>query len=139
MRITLRTSSILALVVALGVGTTGCAASSVSTAHPAASSSSSSAADDEIPRHDLSDERAVAWTRFEVVDDHHLRLFFSSGDPECYGARAEVRESETAVIVGVIVGILPDAPGTCTAVARFSSIVVTTDQPIGDRVIQPLG
>lgn len=120
----------------LAVGS-GCVASRDSGAQPA-QSSSYGAPVDQTPRTDLTNEQAVEWTRYEVVTDHELRIFFTSGDPKCYGSRAVVTENGSSVNVEVIEGTVPGAPSLCTAVASLVSIIVKTDDPIGNRTVLPL-
>jgi hypothetical protein len=93
---------------------------------------------DDIPRTDLSQERAVDWQRYELIDEHRIRVFFSAGSKSCYGTRAVVEETESTVEIAVIEGRLPGAPDVCTLIARQASILVETSQPVGDREVIPL-
>lgn len=93
---------------------------------------------DDTPRNDLSQERAVDWQRFELVDDNSVRVFFSAGSKSCYGTRAVVEETDEAVEIAVIEGRFPGAPDICTLIARQASILVETSQPVGDREVIPL-
>lgn len=93
---------------------------------------------DDTPRNDLSQERAVDWQRFELVDDNSVRVFFSAGSKSCYGPRAVVEETDEAVEIAVIEGRFPGAPDICTLIARQASILVETSQPVGDREVIPL-
>lgn len=93
---------------------------------------------DDTPRNDLSQERAVDWQRFELVDDNSVRVFFSVGSKSCYGTRAVVEETDEAVEIAVIEGRFPGAPDICTLIARQASILVETSQPVGDREVIPL-
>lgn len=90
---------------------------------------------DDTPRNDLSQERAVDWQRFELVDDNSVRVFFSAGSKSCYGTRAVVEETDEAVEIAVIEGRFPGAPDICTLVARQASILVETSQPVGGREV----
>lgn len=92
---------------------------------------------DDTPRNDLSQERAVDWQRFELVDDNTIRVFFSAGTESCYGTRAVVEETDEAVEIAVIEGKIPGAPDVCTLIARQASILVETSQPVGDREVIP--
>lgn len=93
---------------------------------------------DDKPRNDLSQERAVGWQRFELVDENTVRVFFSAGSKSCYGTRAVVEETESTVEIAAIEGKIPGAPDVCTLIARQASILVETSQPVGDREVIPL-
>jgi hypothetical protein len=146
----------LVLVAALGAGcggqgpgsgeTTGAAptsggspASGDSTASPAPTQSDTGGpVPDEQPRDDLANEQVVEWTDYEVVSDRQVRLFFATGTPDCYGARAVVDEDGEAVRVATVVGTVPGAPENCSLVGRQASILVTTDAPLEGREVVPL-
>lgn len=93
---------------------------------------------DDVRRDDLTHERVVEWTHYDEVAENQLRFFFMAGTPSCYGSRAVVEESGTAVSVAVIEGTLPDAPDACTDEGRFASLLVETDAPVGEREVLPL-
>lgn len=128
-------ASTLLAIVGAGCGSAGGGTGSPgggSTAHSASTGPTAGTTDDQ-PRDDLTDEKAVEWIRYERISPHRLRVFFTTGDPKCYGSRAIVRQSSTQVAVAVIVGVLPGAPKQCTAIGRYASLLVTLDAPLGDR------
>ena len=94
-------------------------------------------ANDIRQRTDLHDEHASSWSRYDVVSDHSVRVFFYMGDPTCHGVRATVNENATTVRIGLLEGALPDAPSECAAMAMSASLLVTTHDPIGTRSIIP--
>ena len=116
--------------------------SSGSTASPPFDSSQAPQPDatevDEPHRNDLTNERAVDWERHEIVDENSIRVFFTAGTSSCFGARAVVEETDTAVEIAVIEGTFPDAPGACTLEARGATILVETEQPVADRDVVQL-
>ena len=149
--------AVVALVAALGAcarpdpgagGTTEDPAPATGTSAPASGGSTSHAAPtqdttgqappDEEPRTDLTDQQVVEWTDYEVVSERELRFHFPTGTPECYGARTEVRQDGSNIQVATIVGLLPDAPQECSLVGRPASILVTTEEPVGDRTVEHL-
>ena len=97
-----------------------------------------SRAPDESARSDLTSESVTRWTRYERAGDRGLRLFYSGGDPECFGARAVVEETADTVRAAVVTGRLPGAPEVCRQVATRSSIVVSLQQPLGERRVEHL-
>lgn len=90
---------------------------------------------DEVQRDDLENEHVIEWQRYEQVSDTQIRVFFTTGSPRCYGARAVVEESAETVEIATIEGTLPDAPEVCTLEARFVSMLVETQNVIGDREV----
>jgi hypothetical protein len=88
-------------------------------------------------RSDLRDEVDLDWTRAEVVDDTHVRVFFVGDTPRCHGIRATVEESADTITIVLRQGTLPDAPEACEAVAYQGSTLVTLRDPVGDRAIVP--
>lgn len=118
---------------------TSAPASGSSTSHPAPTQEATGPAPpDEEPRTDLTDQQVVEWTDYEVVSERQVRFHFPTGTPECYGARTEVRQDGSGIQVATIVGLLPDAPAECSLVGRPASILVTTEEPVGDRAVEHL-
>lgn len=118
---------------------TSAPASGGSTSHAAPTQDTTGQAPpDEEPRTDLTDQQVVEWTNYEVVSERQLRFHFPTGTSECYGARTEVQEDDSGIQVATIVGLLPDAPGECSLVGRPASILVTTEEPVGDRAVEHL-
>ena len=114
-------------------------ASDASTAHPAPLSSGTAPSGvDEPPRTDLEHEKVVEWSHFEIVSERQLRFFFLTGDPNCYGSRAVVREDPSKVEVATLVGTLPNAPSHCERVGRMGSLLITVAQPVGERHVSHL-
>lgn len=130
-----------ATIVLIGFLVAGCHAvsSDGSTAQtPSQTNAQPTAAPDETPRDDLTRESVTPWTRYEKVSPNQLRFFYTGGDPACYGVRVATQEIETTIKVAIIVGTKPDAPTTCTLVASLSSVLLTTDKPVGTRTVTPL-
>lgn len=67
-------------------------------------------ASDIQPRDDLKNERVSSWSRYEIVDDTTIRIFFTGGDPKCFSARAIVEESPSEIRVALVEGSIPEAP-----------------------------
>lgn len=86
---------------------------------------------------DLHDERPASWSRYEIVSDHSIRIYFTQGDPKCYGVRATVEEDTTTVRISLYFGTIPGAPNVCTAVGMLASLLLTTRDPIGTRSVIP--
>lgn len=86
-------------------------------------------------RTDLHNERVSSWSRYEVVSNHSIRVFFTMGDPQCHGVRAAIDEDTTAVRITLYEGTLPDAPTECTTLAASASLLVATRDPVGTRSV----
>jgi hypothetical protein len=105
--------------------------------HPAETTTEMSPTDVQ-PRDDLADEHAVEWIRSEQPSDREVRVYFLMGNPKCYGARAQVRETPNEIEIAVMEGTLPDAPENCALVAAEASILITLDMPVASRrITQP--
>lgn len=117
-----------------------CAAPSgeLSMPQPAAISQEDTTVNDDTPREDLLDESAHPWQRYEVVDEHHVRVFVTMGTETCYGLRAEVQETNNAIAIATITGTLPEAPVGCTRELREASLLIETQQPVGERPVTHL-
>lgn len=127
--------------VLIGLLLAGCGAASSggSTAHPdSGTSPPPSARPDDTPRNDLTRESVVPWSRYEQVAANQLRLFYTGGDPACYGVRVATQETDTTIQVATLIGTKPGAPAECTLIASLSSVIVTTGTPIGTRTVTHL-
>ncbi|MDZ4270899.1 MAG: hypothetical protein U1D00_35405 [Mycobacterium sp.] len=73
-----------------------------------------------------------AWSR--TADERAVRLHFTIGTPDCYGASATVRETAEDVIVDLRTGTLPRAAGrACIMIALFAGLDVPLQSPLGAR------
>lgn len=88
-------------------------------------------------RTDLHNVHVSSWSRYEVVSDHSVRVFFTMSDPQCYGVRAAIDEDTTTVRITLYEGALPEAPAACALLAASESLVVTTHDPVGTRSVVP--
>jgi hypothetical protein len=86
-------------------------------------------------RANLENERTSSWDHYEIVSPHSIRIYFTLGDPDCYGARAVVHEDPSTVHIRLLEGTLPGAPSVCTDVGMYASLLVTTHDPIGTRSV----
>lgn len=102
---------------------------------PNSHSDGETAATDVQPRSDLIGETMQPWSRYEQVSEDQLRFFVTTGTPYCYGVRYDLVETADTVQVATFTGELSDGPQTCTAEAVEVSVLVSTEQPIGDRAI----
>lgn len=136
----------LAAAALLLVSTTGCTAgggesppSSATTdaGYDPTAKSPTQSTNDIQQRTDLHNEHASSWSRYEVVSDHSVRVFFYMGNPQCHGVRAAVDEDAATVRITLYEGTLPDAPAECTLNAASASLVVTTRDPVGTRSVIP--
>lgn len=108
-----------------------------STGHPADTAPGVGTADVQ-PRNDLRAEHGVEWIRSEQLGEREIRVHFLMGNPNCYGVRAQVRETAEAVEIRVFEGRLPGAPENCSLNAAEASLLVSTDAPVaGRRITQP--
>jgi len=83
---------------------------------------------------DMVAERLSSWQDYTVVSDTELRFAFYSGNPACYGVRSVIQEDEDEVRVATISGTLREAvDSACTQEARYVSLTVELDQPLGER------
>lgn len=135
----LSVSALLCSGALLGCASEGSPDTPVSTTSVSTQPEESEVADiDDTPRNDLSQERAVDWQRYELVDGNTLRVFFSAGSTSCFGTRAVAQETDEAVEIAVIEGRFHGAPDVCTLIARQASILVETSQPVEVREVIPL-
>lgn len=86
----------------------------------------------------LESERPQPWTEYEELSDTELQFTTWMGTPTCYGIRYQVEETEEEVSVGLITGVLPEAPENCTAEAVEAEITVELEEPLGDREVTEL-
>lgn len=95
---------------------------------------------DEISRDDLIDEKRSGWDEISRLDENTLEVMTWSGDENCYGFRAEVIETPEDITITVFEGRKPrskfDPMGTkCLAIGRHAALIITTEDPIGDRTV----
>lgn len=90
---------------------------------------------DEISRNDLTNESAVRWSEYQIVDETHLRVTFSGGHQPCTGHRVEVTETTDSIIVDLFAGSPPSSPDQCLLHDMDGTILVELKDPIGDRKI----
>ena len=84
-------------------------------------------------------EHLSSWQEYSTSSETELQLAFYSGNPACYGVRSVVQEDEAEVRVATISGTLPDAvDSACTQEARYVSVVVELEAPLGEREVVPL-
>jgi len=84
-------------------------------------------------------ERLSSWQNYEVVSNTELQFAFYSGNPACYGVRSVLEEDADQVRVATISGTLLEAvDSACTQEARYVSLAVELDEPLGDREVVPL-
>lgn len=84
-------------------------------------------------------EHLSSWQEYSTSSETELQLAFYSGNPACYGVRSVVQEDEAEVRVATISGTLPDAvDSACTQEARYVSVVVELEAPLGERDVVPL-
>lgn len=98
-----------------------------------------------VPRHsivkqrdDLSHEHVRQWSNARELSGNRLRVDFTMGTPKCHGARAVVKERADTIDIAVMEGTLPDAPRNCTLETMLASVVVTLDEPVGERSLRHL-
>ena len=88
---------------------------------------------------DMVAERLSSWQDYTVASDTELQFAFYSGNPACYGVRSVLEEDEDEVRVATISGTLLEAvDSACTQEARYVSLTVELDQPLGERDVVPL-
>lgn len=76
--------------------------------------------------------RIESWSR----DGDGLRVNFTAGTPQCYGAHVTSRETPVAVTVEVSVGSRPEAADRmCIAIALDATMDVPLNGPLGDRTV----
>lgn len=70
------------------------------------------------------------------ISPNTIAIHFVTGTPECYGADAQVTETDTEVIIALRTGTLPEAADkACIMVAVFGTMQMTLQSPLGDRKI----
>jgi len=93
---------------------------------------------DDVQRNDLVRERLNAWSKYEIISDTSIRVFFSTGTQRCYGNRAVLVETPEEIRVAIVEGNVPELPVACTADAKLTSFLLHTRHPISGRKIIPL-
>lgn len=106
--------------------------------------SESSAAGEEIPAGQLEDSHSSTWEKVEIVDDHHVRLYYTiSPWLPCERRAVTVAETESDVTFTLYIGQIAHSDQICGASEPRSrdmsghseSILAVTQNPIGDRRI----
>ncbi|MGE2837157.1 hypothetical protein [Mycobacterium sp. SMC-4] len=79
--------------------------------------------------------RPQAFSR--LPDDRTVRLYFTSGTPQCYGATATAEERPDEVVVSLRTGTLPHlGDRACILIALVGAIDVPLQQPLGMRAVR---
>lgn len=90
-------------------------------------------------RDELIDPQPVEWRSWRAAEGTVVEFVVTAGPAACFGAQAEVVETETEVRVGLRVGRLPEAADReCPAVTLESVVPVALAADLGARQIQPL-
>lgn len=87
------------------------------------------------PSTSLSHEHDLSINSYAVVSDATLRLYFIGGTDSCYGYRVDIQETDTQVAVRLVEGLIPGAPEACTMQAVYYTMIVTLQQPLGNRTV----
>ncbi|MFD0366131.1 hypothetical protein ACFQZZ_32235 [Nocardia sp. GCM10030253] len=75
----------------------------------------------------------TSWTR---VADDRIAVNFQTGAPECYGADASAKETDSTVTIELRSGTRADAVGRmCTMIAVFGTLEVPLKAPLGNRQV----
>lgn len=83
-------------------------------------------------------EQIVEWLEYKVTDTHELTFVVLTGTDTCYGLRTVVDETDEAIEVAIVEGVLPDAPTHCTMVARYEKLKITTTAPAEELKVRSL-
>ncbi|BBX19664.1 hypothetical protein MDUV_45240 [Mycolicibacterium duvalii] len=79
--------------------------------------------------------RPQAFSR--LPEDRRVRLYFTSGTPQCYGASATAEERSDEVVVTVRSGTVPHAVDrACILIALVGAIDVQLREPLGGRIVR---
>ncbi len=88
------------------------------------------------PANSMVSDTITPWESAEKVDEHTITVNFMNGTPACYTAYATVSEDTNRIVITVHTGIKTSAPDVCTMEMREDSVIVHTQQEIGNtRVI----
>jgi hypothetical protein len=88
------------------------------------------------PRAGLVDLRPHPWDEAVPLRPAELLVTFYGGVEECYGLdRVEVEERRKTVTITLFTGRVPQAE-VCIEIAVYQGVVVTLDEPVGDRTIR---
>jgi len=71
----------------------------------------------------------------KVLSDKTIAVYFTTGVPSCFGARAVLEEKEDSIGIAVVGGTVPDGPEVCILIARQTYFLLKTEKPIGERTI----
>ncbi|AQQ15579.1 hypothetical protein CGLAU_08120 [Corynebacterium glaucum] len=110
--------------------------STTPTTEPGTGTGPASRDSDITPNRSIKQAQETAWSKWEKVEGSNaVRIFYTTGTPECYGQYADVEETDTEVKVRLYSGALPNAPEACIAIALEGSMVVPLKAPLGDRKV----
>jgi len=88
----------------------------------------------DMQRHDLKNESLLQF-HHTVLSDTEIAVYFTTGVPSCFGARAVLEEKDDSIGLAVVGGTVPDGPEMCILIAQHSYFVLRTEKPIGERTI----
>lgn len=101
-----------------------------------------------VPEVPVDPDRTVFTDNPRIVDQHParveswsrngegLRVNFTAGTPQCYGAHVVATETAETVTVELSVGTRPEAADRmCIAIALDATMDVPLQQPLGDRTV----
>ena len=89
---------------------------------------------DQPSQTELTDERKISWTDYEVLDEgKKVRVFFTKG--KCSAIRSTVTEGLVSVRIQVMEGSLPGSSGSCTLEGLRASTVVELKNPLNGRLV----
>jgi|GEM_PF-3849312 len=88
----------------------------------------------DVQRHDLKNESLLQF-HHKVLSDKTIAVYFMTGVPSCFGARAVLEEKDDSIGLAVVGGTVPDGPEVCILLARDAYFVLRTEKPIGKRTI----
>ncbi|NEG54682.1 hypothetical protein [Bifidobacterium platyrrhinorum] len=94
-----------------------------------------SSREDLEPARSLTHTVVMSFTSYSVVDEHHIRIFFTGGTPACQGYQATAKETADTVTVTLVQGLVPDAPDACTLQAVAYSMMIELKDPLGARTV----
>ena len=112
------------------------ATSTTQTTEPGTGTGPAKRDSDITPNRSIKQAQETAWSKWEKVEGSNaVRIFYTTGAPECYGQYTDVEETDTEVKVRLYSGALPNAPEACIAIALEGSMVVPLKAPLGDRKV----
>ncbi|RRQ28083.1 hypothetical protein DK926_09340 [Rhodococcus sp. Eu-32] len=79
---------------------------------------------------------ATPFESWSQVSPNTIAIHFVTGTPECYGAEAQVTETDSHVVIALRTGTLPEAADkSCIMVAVYGTMQMTLQSPLGDRAV----